>query len=111
KCEHRKRGTNEEIETGVLASVAINPRISSRQIERKSGISRRSVLHILHRHKFQPYIGSSDKRTMWYQHNSCPAHYLLIAQREVDEKFQNRWIGCSSAIYTYRFLSMGNIER
>ncbi|KZC08085.1 hypothetical protein WN55_09977 [Dufourea novaeangliae] len=29
---------------------------------------------------------------MWYQHDGCPAHYSLIARRELDEKFQNRWI-------------------
>ncbi|KZC14692.1 hypothetical protein WN55_07189 [Dufourea novaeangliae] len=51
KSERGKRVTNEENEIGVLASVATNPRISSRQIERASGISR--ILHrILHLHKF-----------------------------------------------------------
>ncbi|KZC11463.1 hypothetical protein WN55_03102 [Dufourea novaeangliae] len=30
---------------------------------------------------------------MWSQHDGCPAHYSLIAWRELHEKFQNRWIG------------------
>ncbi|KZC10618.1 hypothetical protein WN55_00370 [Dufourea novaeangliae] len=27
-----------------------------------------------------------------YQHDGCPAHYSLIARRELDEKFQNPWV-------------------
>ncbi|CAK9798980.1 hypothetical protein ANTPLA_LOCUS1854 [Anthophora plagiata] len=27
------------------------------------------------------------------EHDRCPAHYSLIARRELDEKFRNRWIG------------------
>ncbi|KZC10812.1 hypothetical protein WN55_01824 [Dufourea novaeangliae] len=55
KSECRKRVTNEQNEIGVLGSVATNPHISSRQIERESGISSKSVLLILHCHKFHPY--------------------------------------------------------
>ncbi|KZC05012.1 hypothetical protein WN55_04832 [Dufourea novaeangliae] len=54
KSERRKRVTNEENEIGVLANVATNPHISSRQIEREPSISR-SVFRILHRHEFHPY--------------------------------------------------------
>lgn len=46
-------GDNNEI--AVLAAVAHNPYISSRNISRDSGISRRSVLRILRRYKFHPY--------------------------------------------------------
>ena len=39
----------------ILAFAALNPHASSRQMEKKSGISKRSVLRILHQHKFHPY--------------------------------------------------------
>ncbi|KZC11305.1 hypothetical protein WN55_02655 [Dufourea novaeangliae] len=38
-------------------------------------------------------LPSFTRQTMWYQHDGCPAHYSLIARRELDAKFQNRWIG------------------
>ena len=38
-----------------LAFGALNPHASSRQMEKKSGISQRSVLRILHQYKFHPY--------------------------------------------------------
>lgn len=216
KSERQKQVINEEMEISVLASVSRNPHISSRQIERESGISRRSILRILHRHKFHPYhvslhqelhgndfmnrvafcrwairqiqnnesflntvlftdeatftnhgnvnlhnmhlwatenphwlrqvehqrqwsvnvwcgiIGDKiigpyfinanlngniyanfikdtlgllleelpllTRQTMWYQHDGCPAHYSLIARRELDEKFRNRWIGRGGSI-------------
>ena len=36
-------------------ATALNPHASSRQMEKKSGISQRSVLRIIHQHKFHPY--------------------------------------------------------
>ncbi|EZA54505.1 hypothetical protein X777_05484, partial [Ooceraea biroi] len=130
------------------------------QIERESGINQRSVLRILHRHKFHPYhlslhqalhgmdfvnriafckwaqqqirindsffdnkiigphfidehlIGNNYanflehnlghlledlpliiRRTMWYQHDGCPAYFSLVARNKLNEKFANRWIG------------------
>ena len=39
----------------ILAFAALNPHASSRQMEKKSGIIQRSVLRILHQHKFYPY--------------------------------------------------------
>lgn len=51
KCctsERVKPATSEETETDVLAMVTQNPHISTRQIERESGVSRSSVLRILH---------------------------------------------------------------
>ena len=39
----------------ILAFAALNPHASSRQMEKKSGICQRSVLKILHQHKFHPY--------------------------------------------------------
>jgi len=38
-----------------LATVNGNPQISSRQIERKSGNNKRSILRILVKHKYHPY--------------------------------------------------------
>lgn len=55
KSECEKRVTHEGNEVGVLAMIARNPHVSSRQIERESGVSKRSVLRILHRYKFHPY--------------------------------------------------------
>jgi len=56
KKRHRMRTvTGENSEIAVLAVVADNPQVSSRQIERDLGISQRSVLRILKRHKFHPY--------------------------------------------------------
>lgn len=214
KCRSRERSkpaSNEMTEIGVLAMIAHNPHVASRQIERASGISQRSVLRILHRHKFHPYhvslhqglhgmdfinrvhfcewvvrqiendglfldnvlftdeatftnhgnvnlhnmhlwatenpywlrqvehqrqwslnvwcgmIGDkiigpyfidghlngnsyanflenqlgplleelplNTRRTMWYQHDGCPAHFSLVARNKLNEKFANRWIG------------------
>ena len=39
----------------ILAFVALNPHASSRQMEKKSRISQRSVLRIFNQHKFHPY--------------------------------------------------------
>ena len=50
-----KTVTNEAAEVAVLAAVAINPHASSREMEREIGISRTSVLRILHRHQFHPF--------------------------------------------------------
>ena len=41
-----------------LAFAALNSYVSSRQMEKKSGISQRFVLRISHRHKFHPYCMS-----------------------------------------------------
>ena len=46
-----KTVTNEAAEVAVLAAVARNPHVSSREMEREIGISRKSVLRILHRHQ------------------------------------------------------------
>ena len=46
---------NENNAAAILAFAALNPHATSRQMEKKSGISQRSVLRILHQHKFHPY--------------------------------------------------------
>lgn len=46
---------NENNEITVLAAVENDPKISSRKISQETGISRGSVLNILHKHKFHPY--------------------------------------------------------
>ena len=50
-----KPTTGEAGATNVLAAVAVNPHVSSREIARDAGMSQRSVLRILHTHKFHPY--------------------------------------------------------
>ena len=51
----RRTIVNENNAAAILAFAAINPYVSSRQMEKKSGISQRSVLRILHQHKLHPY--------------------------------------------------------
>ena len=46
---------NENNAAAILAFAVLNPHASSRQMEKKSGISQRSVLRNLHQHKFHPY--------------------------------------------------------
>lgn len=50
-----RTATNEINQAAVLAAVAHDPHISSRDIASGSGISRRSVLRIMRDHKFRPY--------------------------------------------------------
>ena len=65
KRNRNKRSTGEEGEINVLAAVAVDPQISSRAIARGSGISQRSVIRILHRHKFHPYHISLHQGAEW----------------------------------------------
>ena len=51
----RRPIVNENNAASILAFAALNPHTSSRQMEKKSGISQQSVLRILHQHKFHPY--------------------------------------------------------
>ena len=51
----RRSIVNENNAADILAFAALNPYVSSGQMEKKSGISQRSVLRILHQHKFHPY--------------------------------------------------------
>ena len=51
----RRPIVNENNVAAILAFAALNPHAGSRQMEKKSGISQRSVLRILHQHKFHPY--------------------------------------------------------
>ena len=51
----RRPIVNENNAVAILAFAALNPHGSSRQMKRKSRISQRSVLRILHQHKFHPY--------------------------------------------------------
>ena len=51
----RRPFVNENNAAAILAFSALNPHTSSRQMEKKSGISQRSVLRILHQYNFHPY--------------------------------------------------------
>ena len=51
----RRPIVNEKNTASISAFAAIYPQASSRQMEKKSGIIQRSVLRILHQHKFHPY--------------------------------------------------------
>ena len=57
----RRPIVNENNAAAILAFAALNPHASSRQMEKRSGISQRSVLRILHQHKFHPYRISLDQ--------------------------------------------------
>ena len=51
----RRPIVNENNAPAILAFAALNLHSSSRKMEKKNGISQRSVLRILHQHKFHPY--------------------------------------------------------
>jgi len=53
--KRQKKTCHEDNKINVFAMVHANPQISSRQIERESGISKSSVLRILAEYKFHPY--------------------------------------------------------
>ncbi|KZC06777.1 hypothetical protein WN55_07550 [Dufourea novaeangliae] len=55
KNSRQKQVTNEETEIGILATVVRDPCVSSRKITRESGVSQRSVIRVLRRHKYHPY--------------------------------------------------------
>jgi len=38
-------------------------------------------------------LSLSERMTLWYQHNGCPAHHSLIAREILNRKFNGRWIG------------------
>ena len=52
-CRRTRR--DEATEVAVLASVAINQHISTRQVEHGIGLPKTSVHRILRRHQFHPY--------------------------------------------------------
>ena len=51
----RRPIVNENNAAAILAFAALSPHASSNQMEKKGEISQRSVLRILHQHKFHPY--------------------------------------------------------
>ena len=51
----RRPIVNENNVAAIIAFAALNSHASSRKMEKKSGISQRSVLRILQQHKFHPY--------------------------------------------------------
>ena len=51
----RRSIVNENNVAAILAFAALNPHSSSRQLEKKSGISQRSILGILYQDKSHPY--------------------------------------------------------
>ena len=55
RVKQKRPIVNENNVAAILAFAALNPHASSRQMEKKSGISQRSVLRILHQHKFHPF--------------------------------------------------------
>ncbi|EZA48215.1 hypothetical protein X777_14236, partial [Ooceraea biroi] len=50
-----KTATREENTVAVLANIMHNPHVGTREIALQSEISQRSILRILHAHKFHPY--------------------------------------------------------
>lgn len=55
KPKNENRVINEAAEVNVLASVNQNPRVSTREIAEEAGTSQRTVVRVLHKHKFHPY--------------------------------------------------------
>lgn len=56
KSNHRKIVINEKNETNVSYNVVHNPQINVLDREHESDINRRSVLRIITRHKFHPFL-------------------------------------------------------
>ena len=52
----RRPIVNENNAAAIVAFAVLNPYASSRQMEKKGLISERSVLRILHQHKFHPIV-------------------------------------------------------
>ena len=52
KRKQIKKATDDGNSTNILAVVTLDPHISTRPLERESGISRQSVLRIFHSNKF-----------------------------------------------------------
>nr|XP_034195052.1 uncharacterized protein LOC117611224 [Osmia lignaria] len=50
-----KRVTDDGNSINIVAAVIRDPRVSTRQLERESGLSRRSILRILHVNRFHPF--------------------------------------------------------
>lgn len=48
-------GTNEEAEVNVLACVQQNASVSTREIEAQVGVSQRTVVRVLKKHRYRPY--------------------------------------------------------
>lgn len=55
KPKRKRPATNEEKTVDVLANVAVNPHVSTRQLAADHGVSRSSVGRMLHRNNFHPY--------------------------------------------------------
>ncbi|CAK9814796.1 hypothetical protein ANTQUA_LOCUS8218 [Anthophora quadrimaculata] len=107
ETSRRKRASDERNEVGVLAIVAHNPQISPRQIERESGIGRRSVLRILARHIFYPYHISVHQNL----HGTDFMNRVLFCQWAL-HKIQMDETFFSSILFTdeARFTNHGNLN-
>lgn len=73
-----KTTTHQENEINIIAAVTHNPHISTRELERDSGISRTSILRILKVQKFHPY-------------------HIHLNQELHGDDFQNRMAFCTWA--------------
>ncbi|RLU17341.1 hypothetical protein DMN91_009574 [Ooceraea biroi] len=93
--------TNEPAEVTVLAAVANNPHISSRQIQRNTGISKTSVLRILKRHSFHPYHIALHQELHENDFiNRIEFCQWALQQLEVNEFFFNRILFTDESTFT-----------
>ncbi|EZA50914.1 hypothetical protein X777_10741 [Ooceraea biroi] len=93
--------TNEPAEVTVLAAVANNPHISSRQIQRNTGISKTSVLRILKRHSFHPYHIALHQELHGNDFiNRIEFCQWALQQLEVNEFFFNRILFTDESTFT-----------
>lgn len=79
KKNRKRTSTGENNEINVLAQVAVDPHVSTRQISQGAGISQTSVCRILKRHKFHPF-------------------HISLHQELHDNDFQNRITFCQWAL-------------
>lgn len=106
--QRRRTVTQENAEVDILAAVAVNPHISSRQLAQSSGISKTSVLRVLHRYKFHPYHVSLHQELHGddFQHR---VQFCNWAQQQIrnDENFVSMILFSDEASFT----NSGQINR
>lgn len=96
-----KKVTDENNATNILAAVINNPHTSTRELERQSGISRRSILRILHTHKFHPYHMSLHQELSENDfQNRLEFCQWGLRQLQIDNTFLNKILFTDEATFT-----------
>lgn len=43
----------------------------------------------------------SSQRTMWFQHDGCPVHFVLVVRNWLNQQYPERWIGRGSEVLAW----------